>query len=360
VKSIESNPVYKIIPKLKEGKKDSLGKKQGVFYSYNKNGKVNFIRTYINDTLNGFLGCYSPKGYVNSEQFYKNGERDSLFYEYYKGNVLEKKGYYKKGLKHGIFMEFYENGNLKYEGFYQNDTLIGNEVYYYKNRKIRAIGNKKNGLYKEYNLVGDIESILTYQNGDISRYQKFYPYKLKKLKREKIPLKIINNDSLIINNTNLKVEELYSNYQSKQRIGFIHSFTVLHKDNEISIHISKEGKVGLTYVITKGGIEECYGCVNFDSDHIYKSYDYGAYVEGDSVQNIQHTEYQIIVKQKGMNCLDTGNNPVTIKSIKGDIDFKELRNVIIFNYDSDDDNFNETYIISYESCDGKFRILRVK
>ena len=83
VGSIDTLPVYKIIPDtLIKGVRDSNGKRQGVHYQYNDKGTINFIRTYKNDTLNGFLGCYSPKGFVNSEQFYKNGKRDSLWFDY--------------------------------------------------------------------------------------------------------------------------------------------------------------------------------------------------------------------------------------------------------------------------------------
>ena len=175
VGSIDTLPVYKIIPDtLIIGGRDSNRYRQGVHYQYNNNGTINFIRTYKNDTLNGFLGCYSPKGFVNSEQFYKNGQMDSLWFDYEDGNILAEKGFYKNGLKHGIFLEFYKNGNLKYEGYYQNDTLVGLEIHYYDNKRISAIGDKKNGAYKTFYKNGMISDIFYYENYLVRRHLHYF------------------------------------------------------------------------------------------------------------------------------------------------------------------------------------------
>ena len=71
-------------------------------------------------------------------------------------------------------------------------------------------------------------------------------------------------------------------------------------------------------------------------------------------------EFNIVVHRKKAKCQDTGNNPITIDFEGHKLELNNLKNVQIFEFDSNNDGKNELYIISYESCDGLVQILRIK
>lgn len=368
VGAIDTLPVYKIIPDtLTIGERDSNGYRQGTHYQYNVNGTINFIRTYKNDTLNGFLGCYSPKGFVNSEQFYKNGQMDSLWFDYAEGNILEEKGYYKNGLKHGIFLKFYKDGNLKYEGYYQNDTLVGLEIHYYDNKQISAIGNKKNGEYKTFYKNGKISDIFYYENYHVSRHLHYFIDSLKNEPPKHILPKPLNGSN-IVNKTKLKVDELYSNVTgSVNSMDFVTDAAICLDDSLLTIRFYSD-----IFVVKGDGLHYCSGCINYDSENQLAYNSYGTNMELFTNENneedvryferdekIANSSYNITVHRNQLQCQDTGNNPMTIEFQGKTLELKDLKNVQIFEYDANRDGVNELYIISYQSCLGLVKILRV-
>ncbi len=361
-------PVYKIHPDtLIKGYTDNEGLKQGSFFSYNKNGTVNFVRTYKNDTLNGFLGCYSPMGFVNSEGFYKGGKRDSIYFEYDGENNLESKEFYKNGLKHGIFLKYYPNGNLKYEGFFQNDTLIGNAVYYYPNKIVQAIGNTQNGIYQNFDKSGRIEGINTYANGHIIRRQIFYADSLKREQAVFIhPTPFLSED--LKNSTNLKVDILFSNYKAPTReYEIISGATFSISDSCLTIRFGN-----IIYWVKPEGLYQCRSCADYDSNNDVPVPYFGTNIEFFTNENneedvryferddvVPSKDYKIIVHREDLNCDDTGNNPLTIEYKGKKVSISNLKNVQVFEYDVNKNGLNVIYIISFESCEGRYKILRV-
>ncbi|MES2656639.1 MAG: hypothetical protein V4620_13675 [Bacteroidota bacterium] len=360
--------VYKIKPDtLIQGYKDQNGLKQGSFYTYNSNKTVNFIRTYKNDTLNGFLGCYNPNGYINSEQFYKNGKPDGIYFEYEGANKIVSKGYYKEGLKHGVFIEFHENGNLKYEGFFQNDVLVGDEIHYYPNKVIRSIGNTESGNYQYFDNAGNLKRNIEYEKGVITRTQIYCSDSLKKLPHTFIKPKALQTKD-IKNTSTLKVEELYSNYQTtSNEMDFIEGASITWVDSSLAIRFDR-----FIYFIKANGLYRCKDCADYDSKYNMPVSTFGTnremftnekneedirYFERD--ETVPSKKYKITVHRQQLQCDDTGNNPLTIEYKGKTLSIANLKNIQIFEYDSDKNGQNEIYIISYMSCEGHYKILKI-
>ena len=361
-------PVYSIKPdSITKGYVDQSGLKQGSFFSYNKNGTVNFIRTYKNDTLDGFLGCYSPDEFVNSEQFYKNGKYHGIKFDYYEKNVLKSQGFYNNGLKHGLFLEFYNNGNLKYEGFYQNDTLFGDEIYFHQNKIIRSIGNKNTGNYSTYDSTGRLENNIIYQNGKMIRSKVFYPDSMKQSKRQFVAPKILDQINFKKGNT-LILEELYSNYGKNDREpNFLSGANIVLDDSSLVIHFEDQ-----IFIVSSEGIYHCSSCMDYDSNNeIAVSY-FGAnrevYLNEKNEEDVRYfirdekisiSNFLITVSRQELQCDDTGNNPVNIEYKSKQLNINGLKNIQLFEFDIDKNGEPEIYIISYESCLGLYKILRV-
>jgi len=368
--SSDEFPVYKMIPdSLSIGYKDAQGLKQGSFFFYDEESeKLNYIRTYRNDTLNGFLGSYSPKGFVNSEQFLKNGQREGLEFSYYEGNKLESKGFYKDGKKHGIFLEFYENGNLKSEEFYQNDTLIGDQIYYHENKVVSTIGNRVNSHYKHYDSTGFLTRVETFENGKWKRIQCYYPAIFKQsIPRPVKPRSAKGKD--IKNNTTLVVEELFSNYANRENDWLMiegQAPDISLDDSVIAIRFNQK-----MFTVHPDGLYQCYQCMDYDSDRNFPLTYYGQNFKVNEEQEYTYEyvvedvhfpmkNFEVIVHRQKAQCMDTGNNPITIVHKGKKMELFNLKNILFFTWDSDKNGSDELYIISYASCDGLYKILRVK
>ena len=364
-------PVYKIIPdSLDKGYVDAKGLKQGSFFFYEEeSSKLHFIRTYRNDTLNGFLGCYSPKGFVNSEQFRKNGLKDGFEFSYYEQNKIESKGFYKDDKKHGIFLEFYENGNLKSEEFYQNDSLVGDRISYHANKQVWGIGNRVNGHYKHYDSTGFLLEDETFENERRKRIQVYYPQIFKQSNHRFLKAQLLKSKD-IKNHTTLVVEELFSNYSDRNDLLSMEGSApdVSMDDSIVAIRFDRT-----ILRIQPEGLSRCQGCINYDSDKNFPISFFGLNVKESENEQHEYTyeyvledvhypmkNFEVIVHRQKAQCMDTGNNPVTILHKGKKLELLNLKNILFFPFDADKNGADELYIISYQSCDGLYKILRVK
>ncbi len=87
------------------------GNQNGLSHDYNKNGSINAIRNYSNDSLNGL-------------------------YEVYENGRLDRNYSYEKGSQNGPYKTFYTNGTLKSEGFLVNGGTNFEKIYYWQNGTI--------------------------------------------------------------------------------------------------------------------------------------------------------------------------------------------------------------------------------
>ncbi|MBP6758756.1 MAG: hypothetical protein KA133_05845, partial [Flavobacterium sp.] len=87
------------------------GNQNGLSRDYNKNGSINAIKNYSNDTLNGL-------------------------YEVYENAKLDRSYSYEKGLQNGPYKTFYTDGSLKSEGFRINGGTNFEKLGYWQNGTI--------------------------------------------------------------------------------------------------------------------------------------------------------------------------------------------------------------------------------
>ncbi|OED40128.1 hypothetical protein AB832_03695 [Flavobacteriaceae bacterium (ex Bugula neritina AB1)] len=138
--------------------------RQGNFYSYYENGRLESVEFYTADDLktsqyyneNGILEQNSIYSYLYSkeEERYLKSTKEFEYYEDGKmkieREIMEKendlelenyKEYYRDGFlkiekqledydKNGIYREYYENGNTRYEGIFKNDKPIDQQYFY--------------------------------------------------------------------------------------------------------------------------------------------------------------------------------------------------------------------------------------
>ncbi len=64
-------------------KTNSLGKKNGIYYLYWKNGNLKEEVNYIDETENGIYKLYYENGQLWKEVNYINGKINGIFYNYF-------------------------------------------------------------------------------------------------------------------------------------------------------------------------------------------------------------------------------------------------------------------------------------
>lgn len=383
----EINPGF-----LQKGKTDSDGQKQGTFFAQ---GRDSFkIDTYKDNVLNGYFCHYDIEGNITEEGFYKNGALDSLYLEYHPGSGLKSRCNYAMGKRHGVYYEYYPNHTLKeegnyvlgkkegefieydklmnvvYRGVFHSDTLIGEEVEYYPNGIVKSIRSGKYKDVKEFDSIGRIISYSIERDGVVSRTE--------------FPPKPQRDD--IINNTELIVDEVYSNYyeirNGKELLWTGRSVSLV--DDVINISFNGGYTTGnepilckethfqiLNGELVKG---EYFGEDNkpldyylFDVNkfrHVNPKDDFAgissAALPIAKDTTIQYGPYHITVHSQRERIPGTGFNPITIQYKGGNIEMKELYDVTLFSYDGDHDGENELYIISSTKTFGHIQIFRVR
>ena len=180
----------------------------------------------------------------------------------------------------------------------------------------------------------------------------------------------ILNDTSIINSSSFKAYKLFSEKDVKDQLIKV----------DLSSKIGIYGKLNML-IIMVGEIEIN---ITVDGSHIFKlSKGINDYQKVDYIQykgnrefiiknglqepfyklekvKIKMGTHNLIIDRKKMSCDDTGNNPLTLidKSNKK-IMFKNIKNLIVFEYDIDNDGVKEIYIIDYIICQSKITMYSV-
>lgn len=156
------------------------GLRQGNYFYYRENGKLDWIDFYAADKEmgtqefyeNGLLSKNSTYSYLYSKhdghdlkatvetEYYEDGsvkiqrtikelqgdiEKES-FKEYYPNGFLKTESEIIDLDKNGVYREFYENGNTKYEGIFKDDKPIDKQYYYNLKGEVVKIQTWKKGI----------------------------------------------------------------------------------------------------------------------------------------------------------------------------------------------------------------------
>lgn len=348
--------------------KDELGRKQGVHSDYS--GSWLFERTYRNDTLNGFFRQFTKDGTTWGTGYFKNGLKDSLWLDFYKDRTVKEREFYKEGKKHGEFIHYFGSGHINNIAIFNNDTLVGDAINYYQSGSIKSKGNRQNGTWTEYYENGNVKSKQTFRNENLSGQTFFFSIQGDTLLPRQVKPKPLVNDTSIINNTNLKVYLLFDPFDSLNRpieFGpYLFDYIPVCKNDFLTIHIGT-----VNFLIKPTGLL-VYEQIDTVCNQKIKV---NGYTTNRKVKELKNGDYDISyelekkqfnsrvgkieVERKQMQCDDTGKNPVTITRNGKKLIFKDIGNLLFFEFDSDNDGKNELYLFNYFSCEGRLEIYKI-
>lgn len=101
-------------------RKDTQGKKQGVFKSFHENGTLKDEKIYKDDLVDGYVKTFDKKGNLLITEKFNNGKLIN--------NAPEL-------AKLDVYKDYYDDGTLKYEGGYINELPVGIH-YHYKQKYV--------------------------------------------------------------------------------------------------------------------------------------------------------------------------------------------------------------------------------
>jgi antitoxin component YwqK of YwqJK toxin-antitoxin module len=153
------------------------GIKEGYNRIYYPNGKISSEGTIRNGKPDGFWKNYYPTGVLRSEGNRRNHLLDSTWVFYNEmGDTVEKVNF-AMGKRNGYSISYntYDSGDPMNKGrviareLYVNDCREGKSIYYYPNGQIKEDvnykNNKRDGISREFDLRGNLITILQYNNG---------------------------------------------------------------------------------------------------------------------------------------------------------------------------------------------------
>lgn len=339
---------------------DEFGRKQGVHSEYS--GSWQFERTYKNDTLNGFFRKFTKDGITWETGYFKNHLHDSLWLEFYEDGTVKAREIYKEGKKHGEFICYFENGRISYLATFRNDSLIGDATNYFENGAIKSKGNRQNGFWTEFYENGNTKSKEAFSNGQLWGQRYYFSINGDTLLPRLITPKFVSNDTSIINNTDLKVYLLFDSdsYESdtvdyfNRPIGF-HFLDYIRICQNDFLTISAEAT---NFKINPAGLY-VYQQIDTVCDRKIKLNGFASNFGVKEKKEHFKSRFGKIEVNRQQGCMDTGRNPITILQNEKTLLFKDIGNLIFFEFDGDNDGKNELYILNYFTCGGRLKIYRI-
>ena len=175
--------------------------------------------------------------------------------------------------------------------------------------------------------------------------------------------KPILNDSLIINNTDLKV---YLLFESENNIFLWDGINICQND----FLVIRVG-IGFNFMITSAGL---YTCEKLDTICNKPKIKINGFYTNMNYKELKNDDFKIIyeigkksfksrfgkiVVSRQSGCMDTGRNPIKIVRKGKTLQFNDIGNLIFFKLDSDNDGKTELYIVNFFVCEGRLEIYKV-
>lgn len=128
----------KAIETHKDGTKDTVYHKQGVWKFFDANGKLASKESFKNDLLDGDNEVYYLTGQVHRKCNYRNGVEHGLYQEFFKNGNVQVEGQKLDGNFDGIVQYFHENGIKWQRGKYQAAVKHGLWMIFDKSGKLEG------------------------------------------------------------------------------------------------------------------------------------------------------------------------------------------------------------------------------
>lgn len=345
---------------------DQKGHKQGMHTG--TSGKFLYERAYKNDTLNGLFRSFTRGGTLCSTGYYEDNKRNGRWVEYHTNGEIASVENYKKGEKVDKHTQYYPNGQLKYEAYFEADTLLGEVTNYFENGTIEAKGNPRNGTWKTFHENGQIARIEQYKNGQLFGFVEKYDSSGVR----KLPMFIAQKpaDSTVVNPTELVVNILYETDLNK-RILFFGEALFRHAEVCSNKALLSVRFGTATILIDTNGVQlyqaSPKNCENEITPQVYRTNlitveDANGEIDVERTytpEKHQTSFGELTVNVQNLQCNDTGSNPVSLIHKGKELKINQIDNLEFFEFDRDQDNKNELYLLSYKSCMGYLKIYRI-
>ncbi len=179
-------------------------------------------------------------------------------------------------------------------------------------------------------------------------------------------------DSSIVNKTSLDVSLIFEQPAFNERI--IHLGESLFDKAQICVDLkSIVLKYGYSLIVLNEDNIELKARSNFDCISELTSINYTTNREYEELsdgefkikyikKDVSHQTSlgELIVHIKQQKCDDTGTNPITLKRNEGNLVISNIDNIQFFEFDINQDGKNELYILSYASCEGYLKIIKIQ
>ena len=123
----------------------SQGNQNGQSQDFDRNGLINSIKSYSNDTINGLYEVYE-NGKLDRNYSYEKGKQNGPYKTFYTDGSLKSEGFLINGGTNFEKLEFWQNGIISKKDKYLADVITSSEIYNSKGEKESSFDCKnKNG-----------------------------------------------------------------------------------------------------------------------------------------------------------------------------------------------------------------------
>jgi antitoxin component YwqK of YwqJK toxin-antitoxin module len=158
--------------------KDGKGRKQGIWKKTDKDGRLVYTGSFVDDKPTGTFVYYDTTGAVKAEsKFSENGSK-AFTISFYRSGVKMSEGSYINEKRDSLWKFYNEEGILISEEMYRNGKAEGVWKTYYANKSILEEISYRNGIkegpWKQYFYDGPQKLNATYKNGKLEGLASFY------------------------------------------------------------------------------------------------------------------------------------------------------------------------------------------
>lgn len=153
--------------------KDSKGKQGLWFFIDNGDSSVLEMKTFIDDTLNGYFERYWNNGQVSEQGYYKEGKLDSIVVGYWEDGKQRSFVNYKNGKLHGLTISYGDDGSMINRLFYVNGQLDTSYSNVYQDSIVYAESELKAKVKASLKL-NNYDTLFYYYSSDWNERQAIY------------------------------------------------------------------------------------------------------------------------------------------------------------------------------------------
>ncbi len=138
---------------------------------YHRNGTVSSEGFYIDEKRHGLWRFFNERGQVVTENYYHHGENHGVWKVYYSHGKVAKEKTWHYGERDGNWIRYYENGQIHFKSVFKNDKLNGRYEVYGINGRKRVEGFYQDDLQHRkwtfYTPRGEKQKVVHYNKGEV-------------------------------------------------------------------------------------------------------------------------------------------------------------------------------------------------